>query len=74
MSKKTDWGKVIRETINDVVCIIRTTPSKPKQPVCPNQAARVCILVLMGVTLLFSGIGIFSWIILIMLFIISRFV
>ena len=56
MSKKTDWGKVIRETINDVVCIIRTTPSKPKQPVCPNQAARVCILVLMGVTLLFSGI------------------
>lgn len=74
MSKKTDWGKVVRETINDIICAIKTPSSKPKQPNCPNPAARLCIFVLIGVTLLFSGIGIYSWIILLMLFIILYFV
>ena len=74
MSKKTDWGKVLRETVNDIICAIKTQSAKPKQPKCPNPAARICIFVLIGITLLFSGIGIYSWIILIMLFIILYFV
>ena len=74
MSKKTDWGKVDRETVNDINCAIKTPSSKPKQPNCPNPKARICILILIGITLLFSGIGIYSWIIIIMLFIILSFV
>lgn len=74
MSKKTDWGKVVRETVNDISCAIKTPSSKPKQPNCPNPKARICILILIGITLLFSGIGIYSWIIIIMLFIILSFV
>ena len=74
MSKKTDWGKVFRETVNDIICAIKSPSAKLKQPTCPNPRARICILVLMGITLLFSGIGIYSWIVLIMLFIILFFV
>lgn len=74
MSKKTDWGKVVRKTVNDIICAIKTPSSKPKQPNCPNPKARICILILIGITLLFSGIGIYSWIIIIMLFIILSFV
>ena len=74
MSKKTDWGKVFRATVNDIICAIKTPSSKPKQPNCPNPKARICILILIGITLLFSGIGIYSWIIIIMLFIILSFV
>ena len=74
MSKKTDWGKVVRETVNDLICAIETPSPIPKQPNCPNPKARICILILIGITLLFSGIGIYSWIIIIMLFIILSFV
>ena len=74
MSKKTDWGKVFRATVNDIICAIKTPTNKPKQPNCPNPKARICILILIGITLLFSGIGIYSWIIIIMLFIILSFV
>ena len=74
MSKKTDWGKVFRETVNDIICAIKSPSAKPKQPNCPNPRARLCILILMAITLLFSGIGIYSWIIIIMLFVILTFV
>ena len=74
MSKKTDWGKVVRETVNDIICAIKTPSAKPKQPNCPNPRARLCILILIGITLLFSGIGIYSWIKIIMLFLILTFV
>jgi len=73
MSKKTNWGKVFRQTVNDIVCSLKFSP-KPPRPVCPNQSARICIYVLMGVTLLFSGLGFYSWLILIMLLIILKFV
>ena len=53
MSKKTDWGKVFRETVNDIICAIKTPSAKPKQPSCPNPKARICILILIGITLLF---------------------
>ena len=49
MSKKTDWGKVVRETVNDIICAIKTPSSKPKQPNCPNPKARICILILIGI-------------------------
>lgn len=74
MSKKTDWEKVIRDTVSQIICAIKTPSPRPKQPNCPNPRARICILILMGITLLFSGIGIYSWIIIIMLFIILTFV
>ena len=74
MSKRTDWGKVFRETVNDIICAIKTPSAKPKQPNCPNPAARLCIIVLIAITLLFSGVSIYTWIILIMLFIILHFV
>lgn len=74
MSKKTDWGKVFRETVNDIICAIKSPSAKPKQPNCPNPRARLCILILIVITLLFSGIGIYSWIIIIMLFLILTFV
>lgn len=77
MSKKTNWGKVFRQTVNDIMCNLRNRPPRPPiplRPTCPNQAARICIYILMGVTLLFSGLGIYSWIILVMLIIILRFV
>ena len=71
MSKKTDWGEVIRGTINDIICAIKTTPKNPKTP---NPTARICVFILIAITLLFSGIGIYSWIIIIMLFIILQFI
>ena len=74
MSKKTDWGKVFRETVNDIICAIKSPSAKPKQPNCPNPRACLCRLILIGITLLFSGIGIYSWIIIIMLFLILTFV
>lgn len=74
MGKKTNWGKVCREIVNDIICAVKSPSNKPKQPICPNPAARLCILGLMALTLLFSGIGIYSWIIIIMLFIVLRFV
>lgn len=75
MSKKTDWGKVFRQTVNDIVCNFKACPRPPRpRPVCRNQAARICIYILMGVTILFSGVGFYSWIILVMLIIILQFV
>ena len=74
MSKKTDWGKVIRDTVDQIICAIKTPSARPKQPNCPNPKARICILILMAITLLFSGIGIYSWIIIVMLFVILTFV
>lgn len=73
VSKKTNWGKVFRQTVNDIVCNFKTSP-RPPRPVCRNQAARICIYVLMGVTVLFSGVGFYSWIILLMLIIVLQFV
>ena len=29
MSKKTDWGKVVRDTVNDVICAIKNSPKYP---------------------------------------------
>ena len=49
MSKKTDWGKVFRATVNDIICAIKTPSNKPKQPTCPNPKARICILILIGI-------------------------
>ena len=74
MLKKTDCSKVFRSTDNVIRSTIKTPSNKPKQPTCPNPKARICILILIGITLLFSGIGIYSWIIIIMLFIILSFV
>lgn len=71
MSKKTDWGRVVRDTVNDIICAIKSTP---KAPCTPNPGARICVLILIVLTLLFSGIGIYSWIIIIMLFIILQFI
>jgi hypothetical protein len=73
VSKKTNWGKVFRQTINDVLCYFKTTPKVPR-PVCINPAARIFIYILMVVTLLFSGLGFYAWIILLMLIIILQFV
>ena len=42
MSKKTDWGKVVRDTVNDVICAIKNSP---KLPSTPNPRARICVLV-----------------------------
>lgn len=71
MSKKTDWGKVVKETVNDIICAIKSSPPKKTTP---NPKARICVLVLMVLTLLFSGIGFYSWLIIIMLFIILQFI
>ena len=74
MSKKTECGKGVRETVKDIICASKTATSKAKQPNCPNPKARRCMLILIGITLVFSGIGIYSGIIIIMLFIILSFV
>ena len=71
MSKKTDWGKVVRDTVNDVICAIKNSP---KLPSTPNPRAHICVLVLMILTLLLSGISFYSWLIIIMLFIILQFI
>lgn len=75
-SKPTNWGKVFRKTVNDVTNgVLNYKNSRgPTQPNCPNPAARLCIFVLIGITLLFSGISIFAWIIILMLLIVLRFV
>ena len=41
---------------------------------CVNPAARLCIFILILLTLLLSGIGFYSWVILIMLVLILQFV
>ena len=71
---KTNWGRTLRRTVNDVVDKILCNKNAHPYQRCINPAARICIYCLMGITLIFSGIGIFSWIIICMLLIILQFV
>lgn len=74
--KGGSWGKVFQDGVKDIFEGIGKSFSK-RVPVirnCCNPAARICIFVLIAITLLFSGIGFYSWVILIMLVIILQFV
>ena len=74
--KNKSWTKVFQDGVKDIFEGIGKSFSK-RVPVirnCCNPAARLCIFVLIAVTLLFSGIGFYSWVILIMLVIILQFV
>ena len=71
---KTNWGRTMRRTINDVVDKVLCYRGNHSYQKCINPAARICIYSLMVLTLLFSGIGIFSWIIICMLLVILQFV
>ncbi|KLE16819.1 hypothetical protein [Clostridium sp. C8] len=74
--KSSSWGKTFQDGFKDICEGISKNISKgvPFFRNCCNPAARLCIFILILLTLLLSGIGFYSWVILIMLVIILQFV
>ncbi|MBQ6820278.1 MAG: hypothetical protein IJO26_03170 [Clostridium sp.] len=75
--KKGSWTKVFQDGIKDIFDGIGKNigtggPIFFKN--CINPAARLVIFILLILTLLFSGIGFYTWVILIMLVLILQFV
>ena len=75
--KKGSWTKIFQDGIKDIFDGIGKNISSGG-PIffkkCINPAARLVIFVLIVLTLFFSGLGFYSWIILIMLVLILQFV
>lgn len=75
--KKGSWTKVFQDGIKDIFDSIGKNINSGG-PIffkkCINPAARLVIFVLIVLTLFFSGIGFYSWIILLMLVLILQFV
>ncbi|MBE6053991.1 MAG: hypothetical protein E7212_08800 [Clostridium sartagoforme] len=75
--KKGSWTKVFQEGIKDIFDGIGKKISVGG-PIffknCINPAARLIIFVFIILTLLLSGIGFYSWVILLMLVLILQFV
>ncbi|WP_066894861.1 hypothetical protein [Clostridium nigeriense] len=75
--KKGSWAKVFQEGVKDIFDGIGKNISSGG-PIffrnCLNPAARLVIFVLIILTLLLSGIGFYSWVILLMLILILQFV
>ncbi|AYE33343.1 hypothetical protein [Clostridium septicum] len=72
--KGNDWGKFFQKTIRDFSDNVSKNIGNAFN--CRNCCiqARLCIFGLIILTLLFSGIGFYSWLILAMLLIILQFV
>ncbi|ASW43648.1 hypothetical protein [Clostridium isatidis] len=72
--KKSPWTKVLQDTFKELVHGInkRIITSKCTSK-SENTAAKICVIVLIVLTLLFSGISFYSWVILIMLIVIFQF-
>lgn len=75
--KKGSWTKVFQEGIKDIFDGIGKNISSGG-PIffknCINPGARLVIFILLILTLLLSGIGFYTWIILLMLVLILQFV
>ena len=75
--KKGSWTKIFQDGIKDIFDSIGKNISSGGPMFfkkCINPAARLVIFVLIVLTLFFSGIGVYSWIILLMLVLILQFV
>ena len=75
--KKGSWTKIFQDGIKDIFDGIGKNISSGGPMFfkkCINPAARLVIFVLILLTLFFSGIGFYSWIILLMLVLILQFV
>ena len=75
--KSNSWTKVFQDGVKDIFNGIGKNISSGRFFIVNsncNPAARVCIFVLIGLTLLFSGLGLYTCLILIMLLIILQFV
>ena len=75
--KKGSWTKIFQDGIKDIFDGIGKNISSGGPMFfkkCINPAARLVIFVLIVLTLFFSGIGFYSWIILLMLVLILQFV
>ena len=75
--KKGSWTKIFQDGIKDIFDSIGKNISSGGPMFfkkCINPAARLVIFVLIVLTLFFSGIGFYSWIILLMLVLILQFV
>ena len=75
--KKNSWSKVFQDGVKDIFDGIGKNISSGG-PIffrnCLNPAARLVIFILIVLTLLLSGIGFYSWVILLMLILILQFV
>lgn len=75
--KSGSWTKVFQDGVKDIFDGIGKSINSGRffrgVPCC-NPAARLCIFILIGLTLLFSGLGLYTWLILIMLLIILQFI
>ena len=75
--KKNSWSKVFQDGVKDIFDGIGKNIGSGG-PVffknCLNPAARLVIFILIVLTLLLSGIGFYSWVILLMLILILQFV
>lgn len=72
-----NWTKDIRRSIRDItdsVIVNISTKGVCRPNSCEFTGARICIYSLIALTLLFSGIGFYSWIIIGMLCLVLQFV
>lgn len=74
--KSKSWTKVFQNSFKDLCdgILKKFDGGVVIRPKCCNRGARICIYVLIVVTLLFSGLGFYSWIILGMLILVLQFV
>lgn len=78
--KKNSWNKVLQDTVKEFSKGINKMFKRGSINVnynnCNNEpggGAKICVIVLIVLTLLFSGLGFYAWVILGMLFIILQF-
>ena len=69
---KKNWNKDIRRAIRDITDSVVKNISLRSD--CGSTGARICIYSLIVLTLLFSGVGFYSWIIIGMLCLVLQFV
>ena len=75
--KKKSWDKNIKKAIRDITDSVVSKiafRSVLDQNACESAGARYCIYTLIIITLLFSGVGFYSWIIIGMLCLVLQFV
>lgn len=77
-SNKHKWSKDIKKAIRDITdAVVKNISFRAAcaPNICEvNRAAKICIYSLIVLTLLFSGIGFYSWIIIGMLCLVLQFV
>lgn len=74
MAKQVGMVDKVKDTVDDIVILIKTTSKGEKQKLTSQSKVRMAVLALMGVTLVFSGISLSTWVVLILLGVIFNYI